>query len=352
MRTPNNVIFTQDIEGALNDFLKAHQYSKTAVLVDENTMQHCYPKIESSVAGAKIIKISSGEEEKNLQTCTYIWKELTNAAFDRKSLLINLGGGVIGDMGGFCAATYKRGIDFINIPTTLLAQVDASIGGKSGIDFDHFKNQIGVFQVPKNVFISTTFLNTLDPRELRSGFAEIIKHNLIADARSFDDILIKNFYQLDLEPIIRQSVAIKSKIVEKDPNEKGYRKVLNFGHTIGHAIESYFLSKQGHKLLHGEAIAVGMICEVFLSTKKAGLSCDALSKISNYLFDLYKPEKIEENDINAIARLTLQDKKNEKNMIMCSLLKAIGDCVYNVEITEYEVRESIKYFNHQLEMAI
>ena len=232
-------------------------YSKVAILVDENTKRDCLyklPKIENPL----IIEIKSGEEYKNISTCNFIWEQLTINNFDRNSLLINLGGGVIGDMGGFCAVTYKRGLEFIHIPTTLLAMVDASVGGKLGIDFKGFKNQIGLFHNPKAVLISTEFLDTLDESELKSGFAEVIKHALILDNPLWLKLKNTTFTDLDWEDIINHSVQIKNKIILEDPFEKGERKKLNFGHTFGHAIESYYLEK-GTPISHGEAIFMGMI---------------------------------------------------------------------------------------------
>lgn len=348
MAIPNNIVFTDRIQQAIADFFAEHTYSKIAVLVDENTRAHCYPLVQNSIPEHTLIEIASGEEQKNLNTCQQIWNALTEQAFDRKSLLINLGGGVIGDMGGFCAATYKRGIDFINIPTTLLAQVDASIGGKLGIDFQNFKNHIGVFQDPLRVFIDSVFFNTLPPGELRSGFAEVIKHCLIRDAVRFDEIIGTDYRDLDLSDLTRHSVDIKHQVVEQDPTEKGLRKILNFGHTIGHAIESHFLKDKEKKLLHGEAIAIGMICEAYLSETKLGLTTHELDKISNYILKIYDSRPIDEKAIGEILILTRQDKKNEGNTIKCSLLKSIGDCTFNIDIDENDISRSIEFYNDRL----
>jgi len=249
-------VIIDPIGKSLPQFLSQKDYSKIAIIVDENTKEHCYPIIANLVSETILIEIKSGEENKNLATCTYIWQELTDAAFDRHSLVINLGGGVIGDMGGFCAATYKRGIDFIQIPTTLLAQVDASVGGKLGIDFNGYKNHIGAFAQPEVVLIDTVFFKTLPHLELRSGFAEIIKHCLIRDASMWDVIRKRDFDQQDLQSLVAHSVAIKKEIVAEDPTEKGLRKILNFGHTLGHAVETHFLEKEGKRLLHGEPLSL------------------------------------------------------------------------------------------------
>ncbi|MCK5206639.1 MAG: 3-dehydroquinate synthase [Cyclobacteriaceae bacterium] len=348
MALPDNIVFCQDVNLELNAFFSKNQYSKVAVLVDNNTKQHCYHLVQSVIPEHILIEIKSGEEQKNLNTCQQIWNELTINAFDRKSLFVNIGGGVIGDMGGFCAATYKRGIDFINIPTTLLAQVDASIGGKLGIDFQNFKNHIGIFQNPKSVFLDAVFFNTLHPLELRSGYAEIIKHCLIADGKKFNEIVTVSYEDLDWFELTRHSVAIKNKVVREDPTEKGLRKILNFGHTIGHAIESFYLDNSNKKLLHGEAIAIGMICESYLSNKKRTLSINELDRIVDYLLKIYNSKPINAEDIEGIIKLTRQDKKNEGDKIKCSLLNRIGDCAYNIEIDHQDIKASIEYFNNLL----
>ncbi len=345
MTKQNNIIFCQDISKDLSAFFSGNGYSKIAVLVDDNTKKHCYPLVKGAIPEHILIEIKKGEEQKNLDTCQQIWTELTNNAFDRKSLFVNIGGGVIGDMGGFCAATYKRGIDFINIPTTLLAQVDASIGGKLGIDFQNFKNHIGVFQNPLRVFLYAGFFGTLDPSELRSGYAEVIKHCLIRDNKKFEEIIETPYNQMDFFELTKHSVDIKNKVVLEDPTEKGLRKILNFGHTIGHAIESYYLEKQGKKLLHGEAIAIGMICESFLSTKKLTLSKKDLERITDYILKIYDCRFIPKGHVNEIIELTRQDKKNEGNKIKSSLLNRIGDCTFNVEIDHHDISASIEYFN-------
>lgn len=348
MEKPNNIVFCHEVTTDLTDFFTNHAFSKIAVLVDENTKKHCYPMVSSGLPDHIVIEIPSGEEHKNLQTCQHIWSELTDIAFDRKSLLINLGGGVIGDMGGFCAATYKRGIDFINIPTTLLAQVDASIGGKLGIDFHDFKNHIGVFQNPLMVFLDSKFFETLHPSEVRSGFAEIIKHCLIRDRKKFEEIVQTPFTALDFFELTKHSVQIKNNVVLEDPTEKGLRKILNFGHTIGHAIESFYLRKPGKKLLHGEAIAIGMICETYLSSQKMNVSPEEAGQISDYILRVFKSREIPVDDMDEITKLTRQDKKNEGDKIKCSLLNKIGDCAYDMEIDQNEIKLAIRYFNQQV----
>ena len=293
-------------------------YSKVAILVDENTKRDCLFKLPQ-IENALIIEIKSGEEYKNISTCNFIWEQLTINNFDRNALLINLGGGVIGDMGGFCAATYKRGLEFIHIPTTLLAMVDASVGGKLGIDFKGFKNQIGLFNNPKAVFISSEFLETLEESELKSGFAEVVKHALISDNSLWVKIKNTPFTDLDWEDITDTSVQIKNKIVLADPFEKGERKKLNFGHTFGHAIESYYLEKRT-PISHGEAVFMGMILE----TKISDLSETDKNEIKNYVlsnFALpYTPKK------SSLHKFLINDKKNQNGKINFTLLNGIGNC--------------------------
>jgi 3-dehydroquinate synthase len=263
---------------------------------------------------------------------------------DRKSLMINLGGGVITDMGGFVASTYKRGIDFVNIPTTLLSQVDASVGGKTGIDIDNVKNMVGTFTLPKAVFIEHEFLNTLSERESLSGFAEVIKHGLIADKAYYQTLKNSNFKQLD-PAIVLRSVEIKNQVVTEDPKEQNLRKILNFGHTIGHAVESYALNHDQKPLTHGEAIAIGMICEAFLSQRYNHLEEAELKDITSYITSLYPKYTIAQDSFETLLKLMQSDKKNEHGQILFSLLDHIGHCEYNCRVTEKDILESLVYYN-------
>ena len=269
---------------------------------------------------------------------------MTKANMDRHSLLVNLGGGVIGDLGGFCASTYKRGIDFIQIPTTLLAQVDASVGGKLGIDFHGLKNHIGVFQLPKAVLIDPTFIDTLSIQQKKSGFAEIIKHCLIRDEQEWNAIRQQSFEELDLSKLIAHSVAIKEAVVLEDPKEAGLRKILNFGQTLGHAIETYLLDKGKRKILHGEAIAIGMIVEAFISHQRDLISLQELEEIESYLFENYGRVKLHPEEISKIIALTAQDKKNKGKEIRFSLLTGIGDCGYDIPVSASEMKKAIQYY--------
>ena len=304
-------------------------YSQIAILVDENTKRDCFsklPKLDNLI----IIEIKSGEENKNINTCNFIWKQLTKYNFDRNSLLINLGGGVIGDMGGFCASTYKRGIDFIQIPTTLLAMVDASIGGKLGINFNALKNQIGIFSYPKTVLINPLFLETLADNQLKSGFAEVVKHALISDKNLWNRLRNTSFEEQNWEEIIETSIQIKNKIVLSDPLEKGERKQLNFGHTFGHAIESYYLEK-GTSILHGEAVFMGILLEIEISS----LSDLVKSEIKKYILSSFSlPHCPNKSDL---IKYLKNDKKNSDGKISFSLLNKIGNCTIDNLFSEDEL---------------
>ncbi|MEQ9297998.1 MAG: 3-dehydroquinate synthase [Cyclobacteriaceae bacterium] len=340
----SNVTIVSDIKSALADFFSTHKFSGVFLLVDENTEAHCLPLIQDVLPEFWLVKIQSGEEQKHIETCTQIWRSMTEAKLDRKALMINLGGGVIGDMGGFCAGTYKRGISFINVPTTLLSQVDASVGGKLGIDFDGFKNHIGLFRDPDHVFISPEFLATLSHRELRSGFAEVVKHAYIRDSTYLESLKSATLADQPWMERIQHSIGIKSEVVAEDPTEQHLRKILNFGHTVGHAIETSYLETD-KKLLHGEAIAVGMICELYLSHKLLELDKDEVAQESKYLAQLFESKAIERSDFEMIVNNALQDKKNEGGVVKMSLLRALGDCTYDIPVSGADMLDSLFYFN-------
>ena len=344
------VIFSSDIRATLAEILRARQFSKLVVLTDSNTHQFCLPLVQEVVPPTTVfISVPAGEQHKTLETCSIIWGQMTEAVLDRQALVINLGGGVIGDMGGFCASVYKRGIPFITIPTTLLSQVDASVGGKLGIDFLGFKNHLGVFQLPEAVLIASEFLATLPQRELRSGYAEVIKHGLIQDATYFRALPSTNWQKQDWARIIRHSIEIKKAVVQVDPKESGLRKILNFGHTIGHAIESFYLTRS-QPLLHGEAIAIGMIAEGFLSFEKIGFSFEELNEMSTMLLTIFGKVELDPNDCDRLVELCAQDKKNEGSTQLFTLLPKIGDCNYNIPVTREEIKHAILYYQ-QLRLA-
>lgn len=326
----------------LKEILSNTSYSKLFVLADDQTENYCYPIVKPLLADNHVlISVKSGENNKTLATCTEIWEQLTSYEADRNALLINLGGGVITDMGGFCAGCYKRGINFINIPTTLLAQVDASVGGKTGVDFEGFKNHIGLFREPLCVIVDTIFHETLPENQLRSGFAEMLKHGLIGDINHWKTLQTQGYKAIDLD-MIKTSVAIKEKVVQADPTEKGLRKILNFGHTVGHAIESFCLSNN-IPLLHGEAIALGMIAEAYLSEKKGMLNKRDLLEIENFLLRVYEIPEIKKASYPEILRLCKQDKKNKNGAVLMSLLEENGKATYDISIEDLLLQEAISY---------
>ncbi len=314
--------------------------SKIIILVDENTHEYCleylitnYPEL----ADAEVMLLPEGEENKVMEVCFQVWEALSEYKVSRKDLIINLGGGVVTDMGGFIASIYKRGIDFINIPTSLLAMVDASIGGKTGIDLGSYKNQLGVFSNPKAIFIDESFLQTLPKEEIQNGFAEMLKHGLIKDKNHWEKLVSLSKDKINLD-LIYDSVSLKNEIVLADPNEKNERKKLNFGHTFGHAIEGFFLETE-QQLKHGHAVALGILCETYLSYLKGKIDI----AIYNYIHEIIESEfnliSIQEGDYDAIISLMQQDKKNQENKILCVLLTEIGKCEFDQEINREEIIE-------------
>lgn len=340
-------IFFENSLQQLEIFLAQNNYSRILVLVDTNTEKHCLPLLTEHLGSYNfdIIEIDPGEENKNIDFCIGIWKMMLDFETDRNSLLINLGGGVVTDMGGFAASTFKRGIDFVQIPTTLLSQVDASVGGKTGIDMDHVKNIIGTFTQPKAVFIEPAFLKTLDDRQMLSGFAEVIKHGLIYDTDLFERI--SHIQPQNIGPeIIYRSVEIKNEVVNADPYEKGLRKILNFGHTIGHAIESWSLMNDSTPLLHGEAIAIGFICEAWLSARQNGLSQDQLNKIQSYVLSLFPKYTLKTDYFPELLQLMQQDKKNKQGQISFSLLNSIGQCSFDNFCTQDDIYDCLNFYHN------
>lgn len=343
------VIFDSTLQ-AVSDFINSRSYSKIVILVDNNTQEMCLPILQTILSGIDnydVIEIDAGEENKTIDYCIGVWQTLLDFEIDRNALMINLGGGVVTDLGGFVASTYKRGIDFVQIPTTVLSQVDASVGGKTGIDLHNLKNVVGTFTQPQAVFISTKFLETLDPRQQLSGLAEIIKHGLIFDKQIYEDI--KGIHLRDIDQqLIYRSVVVKNKVIVQDPTEKGLRKILNFGHTIGHAIEAYSLTEGNKSLLHGEAIAVGMICEAYLSYKLNGLPIDQLQDISRTLLTLYPAFDFDNECYKTLLDSMKNDKKNQEDKIGFSLLKEIGVCDYNIYVDISDIFESLDYYRQQV----
>ncbi len=344
-----SVIIGDDSLSYLNDFLNKKHYSKYFIIVDENTVEHCLTAILTNIdclAEAEVIQTESGEDNKTIEVVTQVWHAMSEAHADRKALVVNLGGGVISDMGGFIASTYKRGVDFLNIATTLLSQVDASVGGKLGIDLGGLKNQIGVFNFPQIVVIFPPFLETLEFRQLRSGFAEVLKHALIQDLDYWEKVKnIEVSSDFNWSGIIEHSIQIKNKVVLEDPKEKGLRKILNFGHTIGHAIETWHLENDPNFFLHGEAIAIGMIAEGFLSKEKTGLSKIELEEIVVTLKRVYELKPLSSNNFESYCGLMIHDKKNSDGKISCSLLTKIGECKWDIFANREDLINALEFYN-------
>lgn len=328
----------------LATYFESTTYDRIMVLCDENTRKHCVPLLTNLIPHFQIIEIASGETHKNWETCMQIWEALVANHFTRNSLLINVGGGVITDMGGFAASVYKRGIKCIQIPTSLLAMVDASIGAKTGIDFQDIKNTLGTFYEAELTIIDPIFLQTLDQRHLISGYAEMLKHGLIADKNYFHQLLEYSFENtMDWPSLIQQSLHIKSTIVAQDPTEKGLRKTLNFGHTIGHAIESYYLQKD-YALLHGEAILYGMIAALFLGAKKFNYTSTYISALENITKKHLGTAKIK-IDITQVMKYIQQDKKNKGDQFLLVLLDAENQILYDIPCSQNEIIEALNYLH-------
>jgi 3-dehydroquinate synthase len=335
-----------------DDFQKTHMIF---VLVDENTREHCLPALVSftpALSNAKVIEIKSGENQKSLESANYIWKTLAEHKAGRDSLLINVGGGVISDLGGFVAATYKRGIPYINVPTTLLAMTDASIGGKLAINLDKVKNQVGVFELPRGVYIYSGFLRTVQQADFLNGISEIMKYGLIMDYGLWKKVSKLNFGTLLAEPfrnslwddLIRRTIKTKSEIIEKDFRDLRERRILNFGHTFGHAFESFFSKEDGQGISHGHAVASGILCESYLSTLKSGLKEKELEEIVQVVSSLFPPLPIKQEDFPRLIELMQQDKKNISGNINFTLLKTIGKGLINQHCSEEMVVQALEFF--------
>ena len=343
------VYFNDEGFDFLNRFVAEQSPSKIFLLADKHTNECCTPIVLSVLATdipLEIIEIEAGEPHKHIDTCTQVWYALSELGADRKSLLINIGGGVVTDLGGFVASTYMRGIPFINIPTSLLAMVDASVGGKTGVDLGALKNLVGVINNPKGVLIYPDFLATLPTEELRSGMAEMFKHGLISDEGYWHKMCnLSELTEAHLGSLIYESVVIKNEVVTQDPTEKGLRKTLNYGHTLGHAIESYCLQNPNReRLLHGEAIAIGMVLATYLSVKELGFSMDKCDQVKAVLGEYFKKQDFTYEEITDICQLMRFDKKNVGGNVHFVLLEAIGkpkiDCIVPYE----EIYKAFEYY--------
>jgi 3-dehydroquinate synthase len=334
---------------AFSSFVQETKPTSIFVLVDENTEKYCLLHLLEHVdAEIQVIRIPTGEQNKNLATCQQLWSKLLAGGADRHSLLINLGGGVIGDLGGFCAATYMRGIKFIQMPTTLLSQVDASVGGKLGVDLMGFKNMIGLIKDPEAVFVFTDFLKTLPSNQVKSGFAELLKHGLISDKNTWVKLSgYSTLEGLDFEQLVYESLKIKIKVTELDPTEKGMRKILNFGHTIGHAVESYWMDSRT-PLLHGEAVAIGLVSEAFLSYRIGKISESELFDIRNSILRLYGHHPRFLKPTEEIINIIKGDKKNYNGDIRFALLDSVGRACYDVQVAPGEVEESFLFYREKI----
>lgn len=342
------VHFQEKGYSSLSNLIALKNYSTIFILVDENTFEHCYPKFIQKLDTDKrieVIEIESGEINKNLETCIGVWNAVTELGGDRKSLLITLGGGVITDLGGFVASCFKRGIDFVNIPTTLLSMVDASVGGKTGVDLGVLKNQIGLFANPEMVIVDNDYLTTVTEREIKSGTAEIIKYGITYDIKLFKEI--KNNKGLKIDDLIFRSIEIKNEVVLQDPKEQNLRKILNFGHTLGHAIESFYLeSEEKENLTHGEAIAIGMVCESYLSSKLLGFPAEKVSEIKEVILSIYNKTTLLKEDFSAIMELLKHDKKNVNGQVNFVLLNDYEDYKLDCIVSEKLIVESMEFYNN------
>ena len=344
------VIITEDIQQELSRYLSAHPYDKLFVLTDTHTHRLCLPVIRSlpAIKQATSIVIESGDTNKNLDQLTTVWETLSNNGASRNSLLINLGGGMITDLGGFAGATFKRGLHTLNIPTTLMASVDAAVGGKTGINFNGLKNEIGSFYFPDCVLIDCVFLQTLDRDNLLSGYAEMIKHGLIDSDRLLNPLLSFNLEANKLNTgilnkLVNESVAIKERIVTEDPKERGIRKALNLGHTIGHALESLSFAKQ-RPILHGHAVAAGLVCELYLSHTCCGFPVETLRRTVNFIKTHYPPFFFDCDDYEALYEWMTHDKKNEAGIINFTLLAQPGAIQINQSMDKERIFDSLDFY--------
>lgn len=335
------MIFYGNIKQQLTTVLANTSYSKLFVLTDNNTTQHCLPIIKPIIGNFHHIEMPAGEQHKTITTCEIVWNNLLHNGADRNSFLLCLGGGVVTDLGGFVAGAYKRGIRFCNIPTSLLAMVDASVGSKTGVDFGNVKNSIGLFNEAEAVLIDDVFLQTLPQQHVLSGKAEMLKHGLIANQHHFANTLA-NMNQIPTLESIKNSIAIKAEVVAQDPTEQGLRKVLNFGHSLGHAIESYSLTTEQNSLLHGEAIAIGMIAEAKLSEKYTQLSAQESKRIEHELVQHYLIPNYSISAIEQMMNYLENDKKNEANELRMSLLSSIGKAEYNIAVSKDDAFEALR----------
>lgn len=337
------------LESSFSEKLNSFKNEKIILFADENTSEACVSYLLTQfeqLSEAEVIMIPAGELHKTVEIVENIWQVLSEYQVSRHDLLVNVGGGMITDMGGFIASCYKRGVEFINVPTSLLGMVDASIGGKTGVNLGHFKNQIGVFSHPIAVYIDPIFLSTLPKEELMSGFAELLKHGLISDALLYAEVLaqMEEPEGIPVE-LLRDAIEIKNKVVTADPFEKGERKKLNFGHTFGHVIEGFYMGREG--VSHGWAVAIGMIFESYLSYKRGLLKLEDFEKIEQDLTKWYNIPPFSNEDMQQMVSWLTNDKKNRSGKIQCCLLEGIGKCTFDHEVTQNEAVEVFLHFKNK-----
>ena len=342
------VVISGNLERDLVNAISECEHDRIFVLTDETTQQLCWPKIKNfkALKNSTPIIIKATDTHKNLDTLSQVWQALSNGGATRHSLMINLGGGMVTDLGGFAASTFKRGIDFINIPTTLLAMVDASVGGKTGINFGGLKNEIGVFSDSRFVIINTQFLDTLDHDNICSGYAEMLKHGLISDEHTWAELVTFDLDTPDLSQLQRmvaESIKVKERIVEADPHEHGIRKALNLGHTMGHAFES-FAMRRGTPILHGYAVAYGLISELYMSARKTAFPTDRMHQTVRFIRENYGTLNITCDDYPTLIELMHHDKKNTSGIINFTLLGNVGDIRINQTANEEEIKEALDFF--------
>ena len=343
-----DIIIASDLEKSLTEAIERVSRDHLFVLTDTNTEHYCWPLIKdfAIMQGAQMITIAPTDEAKNISTLTKVWSALQEGGASRHSLMVNLGGGMVTDLGGFAASTFKRGMAYINIPTTLLAQVDASVGGKTGINFGGLKNEIGVFNCASSVILSSAFLRTLDKENLLSGYAEMLKHGLLSTKENWAELLCFDITNPDfdtLQMLVAKSVAIKEDIVNIDPTEKGIRKALNLGHTSGHALESLALEEE-RTILHGYAVAWGLMMELYLSAKKCSFPAKEMHQLENFVKEHYGKFLYECKHYDTLYKYMTHDKKNENGNINFTLMGAIGDIRINQTATKDEIEEMLDYY--------
>ena len=345
--SPQKVIIADSLEQTLTQAVGECEHDRTFLLADETTQKACVPLIAGfdCLKGAQTIIIGATDTHKTLESLAHVWEELGKGGATRHTLLINIGGGMVTDLGGFAASTFKRGINYINIPTTLLSMVDASVGGKTGINFRGLKNEIGVFNNAASVILDTQFLRTLDQENILSGYAEMLKHGLISNEQMWAELLNYDIEAPDfglLQSMVEESVAVKQRIVTEDPTEQGIRKALNLGHTAGHAFESFALRKQ--PILHGYAVAYGLICELYLSAVKTGFPTDKMHQTVSFIKAHYGKMTITCDDYPTLLELMTHDKKNTAGIINFTLLGGIGDIRINQTATQEEIYEALDFY--------